>query len=63
MPIARKINGNNQRRNVFNLSFKPETPGNRMSKRDRIQTIMAQRFAVGQVHIKKNHYELNQTYH
>ena len=29
-----------------------------MSKRDRIQEILAQRFAIGSVHIKKNHYEL-----
>ena len=58
-PIFQAIYSEMRRRNIFNLSFKPETPGNRMSKRDRIQTIMAQRFAVGQVHIKKNHYELN----
>ena len=30
-----------------------------MSKRDRIQEILAQRFAVGQVHIKKMHYDLH----
>jgi hypothetical protein len=29
-----------------------------MSKRDRIQEILAQRFAVGQIHIKKTHYDL-----
>ena len=29
-----------------------------MSKRDSIQEILAQRFAVGQIHIKKDQYEL-----
>ena len=29
-----------------------------MSKRDRIQEILAQRFAVGQIYIKKPHYSL-----
>ena len=29
-----------------------------MSKRDRIQEILAQRFAVGQIYIKKTHYSL-----
>ena len=46
------------RRNDFSLAFKEEKPGTRMSKRDRIQGILAQRFAVGQMHIKKTHYDL-----
>ena len=29
-----------------------------MSKRDRIQEILAQRFAIGQIHLKKEHYDL-----
>jgi hypothetical protein len=29
-----------------------------MSKRDRIQEILAQRFAIGSVHLKKDHYDL-----
>jgi hypothetical protein len=58
-PIFQAIYSEMRRRNKFNLSFKAETPGNRMSKRDRIQEILAQRFAVGQVHLKKNHYELH----
>jgi hypothetical protein len=29
-----------------------------MSKRDRIQEILAQRFAIGSVHLKKTHHEL-----
>jgi hypothetical protein len=58
-PIFQAIYSEMRRRNVFNLSFKPEIPGNRMSKRDRIQEILAQRFAVGQIHLKKNHYELH----
>ena len=31
-----------------------------MSKRDRIQEILAQRFAVGSIKIKKDHYDLHQ---
>ena len=58
-PIFQAIYSEMRRRNIFNLSFKPELPGNRMSKRDRIQEILAQRFAVGQIHLKKNHYELH----
>ena len=43
----------------FIIPFKEEKPGTRMSKRDRIQEILAQRFAVGQVHIKKSQYDLH----
>ena len=57
-PIFQSIRAEMRRRNKFNVPFKEEKPGNRMSKRDRIQEILAQRFAVGQVHIKKTHYEL-----
>ena len=58
-PVFQAIYSEMRRRNIFDVSFKPEPPGNRMSKRDRIQEILAQRFAVGQIHLKKNHYELH----
>ena len=47
------------RRNEFNVKFREEKPGTRMSKRDRIQEVLAQRFSVGQMHIKKNHFDLH----
>ena len=58
-PIFQAIQAEMFRRNDFTIPFKAEKPGNRMSKRDRIQEILAQRFSVGQIHIKKNHYELH----
>ena len=58
-PIFQAIQAEMLRRNDFTIPFKAEKPGNRMSKRDRIQEILAQRFSVGQIHIKKNHYELH----
>ena len=58
-PIFQAIRAEMRRRNEFIIPFKEEKPGNRMSKRDRIQEIMAQRFAVGQVHIKKTQYDLH----
>ena len=58
-PIFQAIRAEMRRRNEFIIPFKEEPPGNRMSKRDRIQEILAQRFAVGQVHIKKVHYDLH----
>ena len=57
-PVFQAIRAEMRRRNEFIIPFKEEKPGNRMSKRDRIQEILAQRFAVGQIHIKKNQYEL-----
>ena len=57
-PVFQAIRSEMMRRNEFTINFKEEKPGTRMSKRDRIQEIMAQRFSVGQVHIKKNHYDL-----
>jgi hypothetical protein len=47
------------RRNDFTVKYREEKPGTRQSKRDRIQSILAQRFSVGQIHIKKEHYDLN----
>ena len=58
-PVFQAIRAEMRRRNEFIIPFKEEKPGNRMSKRDRIQEIMAQRFSVGQVHIKKTQYDLH----
>ena len=58
-PVFQAIRAEMRRRNEFNIPFKEEKPGNRMSKRDRIQEILAQRFAVGQIHIKKTQYDLH----
>tara|TARA_R110000824_G_scaffold55632_8_gene153118 strand:- start:2911 stop:4434 length:1524 start_codon:yes stop_codon:yes gene_type:complete len=57
-PIFQAIHAEMRRRNRFDIRFKAEKPGNRMSKRDRIQEILAQRFSVGQIYMKRNHYEL-----
>ncbi len=58
-PIFQAIRAEMRRRNEFIIPFKEEKPGNRMSKRDRIQEILAQRFSVGQIHIKKTQYDLH----
>jgi len=58
-PIFQTLRAEMKRRNEFIVPFKEEKPGTRMSKRDRIQEILAQRFAVGQIHIKKQHYDLH----
>jgi len=57
-PIFQSIRAEMRRRNDFSVGFKAEKPGNRMSKRDRIQEILAQRFAVGQMHLKRTQYDL-----
>ena len=57
-PIFQTLRAEMMRKNDFSLAFKEEKPGTRMSKRDRIQEILAQRFSVGQIHIKKTHYSL-----
>jgi len=57
-PLFQSIRAESLRRNDFSLRWREEKPGNRMSKRDRIQEILSQRFAVGQIHIKKTHYDL-----
>jgi phage terminase large subunit-like protein len=49
-----------KRRNDFSLKYKAEKPGTRMSKRDRIQEVLAARFSVGQIHIKPEHIDLHQ---
>ena len=58
-PVFQSLRSEMLRRNQFGVKFKEEKPGTRMSKRDRIQGILAQRFAVGQMHIKKEMYDLH----
>jgi hypothetical protein len=57
-PIFQTLRAEMMRKNDFSVAFKEEKPGTRMSKRDRIQEILAQRFSVGQIHIKRTHYDL-----
>jgi hypothetical protein len=57
-PVFQSINAEMRRRNNFTVKYCAEKPGTRMSKRDRIQEILAQRFAVGGIYIKKDHYDL-----
>ena len=57
-PVFQAINAEMRRRNDFSVKYTAEKPGNRMSKRDRIQEILAQRFAVGSVFLKKDQYDL-----
>ena len=58
-PIFQALRAEMMRRNDFSVKFKEEKPGTRMSKRDRIQGVLAQRFSVGQIHIKKEQYDLH----
>ena len=58
-PVFQALQSEMMRRNDFSVKFKEEKPGTRQSKRDRIQSVLAQRFAVGQIHIKKEHYDLH----
>ena len=57
-PVFQALMSEMRRRNDFSVKYAAEKPGNRMSKRDRIQEILAQRFAIGSVHIKKDMYDL-----
>ena len=57
-PVFQALRAEMRRRNDFTVRFKEEKPGTRMSKRDRIQEILAQRFAIGQIHLKKEQYDL-----
>jgi len=57
-PVFQSINAEMRRKNDFGIKYTAEKPGTRMSKRDRIQEILAQRFAIGSVHLKKDHYDL-----
>lgn len=58
-PIFQSLRAEMMRRNDFSIKFKEEKPGTRLSKRDRIQEVLAQRFSVGQIHIKKEHFDLH----
>jgi hypothetical protein len=58
-PIFQALNSEMRRRNDFSIGYKAEKPGTRMSKRDRIQEILAQRFSIGQIHLKKMQYDLH----
>ena len=57
-PVFQSINAEMRRKNDFGIKYTAEKPGTRMSKRDRIQEILAQRFAIGAIHIKKEMYDL-----
>ena len=57
-PVFQALRAETRRRNDFSVRFKEEKPGTRMSKRDRIQEILAQRFAIRSVFLKKEHYDL-----
>ena len=57
-PIFQALVSEMRRRNDFSVKYSAEKPGTRMSKRDRIQEILAQRFSIGSVHLKKNQHEL-----
>tara|TARA_R110002012_G_scaffold110793_1_gene255472 strand:+ start:6982 stop:8532 length:1551 start_codon:yes stop_codon:yes gene_type:complete len=58
-PVFQSINAEMRRRNDFTIKYTAEKPGTRQSKRDRIQEILAQRFAIGSVHLKKEQYDLH----
>tara|TARA_R100001594_G_scaffold74282_1_gene108925 strand:+ start:1433 stop:2986 length:1554 start_codon:yes stop_codon:yes gene_type:complete len=57
-PIFQSLNAEMRRRNDFGVKYVAEKPGTRMSKRDRIQEILAQRFSIGSVHLKEDMYDL-----
>ena len=57
-PVFQSLKSEMRRRNDFSVKFTEEKPGNRMSKRDRIQGILAQRFAIKSVYLQKEHYDL-----
>ena len=57
-PIFQSLNAEMRRRNDFGVKYVAEKPGTRMSKRDRIQEILAQRFAIKSMHIKTDMYDL-----
>ena len=57
-PVFQCLISEMRRRNDFSVKFKEEKPGTRTSKRDRIQEVLIQRFAIGSMHINKMHHEL-----
>tara|TARA_R110002012_G_scaffold312853_1_gene523945 strand:- start:6251 stop:7813 length:1563 start_codon:yes stop_codon:yes gene_type:complete len=58
-PVFQALIAEMRRKNDFGVKYVAEKPGNRMSKRDRIQEILAQRFAIGSMHLKKDMYDLH----
>jgi hypothetical protein len=59
-PIFQALVSEMRRRNDFSVKYTAEKPGTRMSKRDRIQEILAQRFAIRSVYLRKDMYDLQQ---
>ena len=57
-PVFQSLVSEMRRRNDFSVKYIAEKPGTRMSKRDRIQEILAQRFAIKSMHLKKDQYDL-----
>ena len=57
-PIFQALRAEMRRRNDFSVPFKEEKPGNRQSKRDRIQEVLGQRIIIGSVHLKKDMFDL-----
>ena len=57
-PVFQSLVAEMRRRNDFGVKYCAEKPGNRMSKRDRIQEILAQRFAIRSMFVRKEHYDL-----
>ena len=57
-PVFQALVSEMRRRNDFSVKYSAEKPGTRMSKRDRIQEILAQRFSIKSVYLQKDHYEL-----
>ena len=57
-PVFQSLRAEMIRRNNFTVKFREEKPGTKQSKRDRIQEVLAQRFSVGMMHLKKEHYDL-----
>ena len=59
-PVMQSLMSEMRRKNNFSVNFKAEKPGTRQSKRDRIQGVLSARFSTGQIHIKKDDYDLRQ---
>ena len=57
-PVFQSLISEMRRRNEFGVQFKEEKPGTRLSKRDRIQEVLAQRIIIGSLHIRKEMYDL-----
>jgi hypothetical protein len=57
-PVFQSLIAEMRRRNDFGVKYVAEKPGNRMSKRDRIQEVLAQRFAIRSMFLRKDQYDL-----